>query len=90
MRLTGCQTVGLTLCPTAVRHAVRRPPPQVGQECQTIKPDPSPGVGGGLRAYGACRSLFRGNLALPVAFDLVHTAVGQLDQVAPVFATFGL
>ena len=39
---------------------------------------------------GAYRSLFRDDSALSIDFDLVHTVVGQPDQVAPVFATFGL
>ncbi len=42
-----------------------------------------------LRAKGS-RSLFRDDSALSIEFNLVHTVVSQLDQVAPVFATFGL
>ncbi len=43
-----------------------------------------------VASQGGSRSLFRDDSALSIDFDLVHTVVGQFDQVAPVFATFGL
>ncbi|CDQ10962.1 protein of unknown function [Acidithiobacillus ferrivorans] len=39
---------------------------------------------------GSSKRLFRDDSALSIDFDLVHTVVSQFDQVAPVFATFGL
>ena len=43
-----------------------------------------------VASQGGTRSLFRDDSALSIEFNLVHTVVSQLDQVAPVFAVFGL
>ena len=43
-----------------------------------------------VTSQGGTRSLFRDDSAPSIDFNLVHTVVSQPDQVAPIFATFGL